>query len=93
MLCSETRCSRSERQLTVPAPGRMTDSCQSAVLHSGLYAVEQGGVVKQDQRFTRQLYTLAEAARLVGMSPSTLDTWAHGYERQPRGRPVVKRDR
>ena len=49
--------------------------------------------MKQDQRFTRQLYTLAEAARLVGMSPSTLDTWAHGYERQPRGRPVVKRDR
>jgi len=24
------------------------------------------------------------------MSPSTLDTWAHGYERRPVGRPVVK---
>lgn len=44
----------------------------------------------QDERFTRRLYTVAEAARLVGMNPSTLDTWAHGYERRPRGRPVVK---
>jgi uncharacterized protein (DUF433 family)/DNA-binding transcriptional MerR regulator len=47
--------------------------------------------VEQDQRFTLRLYTLAEAARLVGMSPSTLDTWAHGYERRPEGRTIVKR--
>jgi uncharacterized protein (DUF433 family) len=46
--------------------------------------------VKEDPRFTRQLYTLAEAARLVGMSPSTLDTWAHGYECRPDGRPLVR---
>ncbi|MCP3911825.1 MAG: DUF433 domain-containing protein [Actinomycetia bacterium] len=45
----------------------------------------------KDERFTRRLYTVAEAARLVGMYPSTLDTWAHGYERRPDGRPVVKK--
>lgn len=43
-----------------------------------------------DERFTRRLYTVSEAARLVGMSPSTLDTWAHGYQRHPPGRAVVK---
>lgn len=43
-----------------------------------------------DVRFTRRLYSVSEAARLVGMSPSTLATWAHGYERRPGGRPVVK---
>jgi hypothetical protein len=43
-----------------------------------------------DPRFTRRLYTVPEAARLVGMSPSTLDTWAHGYGRRPEGRSVVK---
>ncbi|MEE9414875.1 MAG: hypothetical protein V3V01_06300 [Acidimicrobiales bacterium] len=42
-----------------------------------------------DERFTRSLYSVAEAARLVGMHPSTLDTWAHGYERRPKGRPAV----
>jgi uncharacterized protein (DUF433 family) len=33
---------------------------------------------------------VAEAARLVGMSPSTFATWAHGYERHPVGRGVVR---
>ena len=33
---------------------------------------------------------MAEAARLVGMSPTTFATWAHGYERRPAGRPTVK---
>ncbi len=42
-----------------------------------------------DERFTRRLYTVPEAARLVGMSPSTLGTWAHGYQRQRGGRTVV----
>jgi DNA-binding transcriptional MerR regulator len=51
----------------------------------------RGGAVTQDERFTRRLYTVAEAARLVGMYPSTLDTWAHGYERRPEGRPVVRK--
>lgn len=45
-----------------------------------------------DERFSRRLYTVAEAARMVGMSPSTLDTWAHGYTRRPEGRPIVKQD-
>lgn len=31
------------------------------------------------------LYTVAEAARLVGVHPSTLATWAKGYERRRRG--------
>ncbi len=43
-----------------------------------------------DERFTRRLYTVPEAARLVGMSPSTLGTWAHGYNRRSIGRTVFK---
>ena len=39
-----------------------------------------------DHRFDRRLYTVAGAARYVGMPPSTLQAWARGYER----RPVVK---
>lgn len=38
------------------------------------------------RRFETPLYTTAEAARLVGMSPSTLSTWASGCERQHPGR-------
>ena len=38
-----------------------------------------------DGRFHRRLYTVAVAARYVGMHPSTLSTWAHGYERRPAG--------
>ena len=44
-----------------------------------------------DLRFTRGLYSVADAARLVGMSASTFATWAHGYERTlDSGRRVVK---
>ena len=43
-----------------------------------------------DGRFHRRLYTVAGAARYVGMHPSTLSTWAHGYERRPPGRPTVR---
>ena len=43
-----------------------------------------------DQRFDRRLYTVAGAARYVGMPPSTLQTWARGYERRPPRRPIVK---
>lgn len=44
-----------------------------------------------DPRFTRPLYTVAEAARLVGMSPATLMTWARGYRRTfPDRRPVAQ---
>ncbi len=42
-----------------------------------------------DHRFDRRLYTVAGAARYVGMPPSTLETWARGYERRLSGRPVV----
>lgn len=35
------------------------------------------------------LYTTAEAARAVGLSPSTLSTWAQGYERRFNGRQAV----
>ena len=44
-----------------------------------------------DERFTRRLYTVAGAARLVGMSPSTLRTWSHGYEKNVSGRSRVKK--
>ncbi len=42
-----------------------------------------------DPRFTQPLYTVADAARLVGMHPATLTAWAHGYRRKfPDRRPV-----
>ena len=41
-------------------------------------------------RFDVALYTVADAARIVDVHPSTLATWAKGYRRNPRdGRPVV----
>ena len=43
-----------------------------------------------DTRFTTPVFNVAEAARLVGMSPSTLSTWAKGYERQYPDRPPVQ---
>lgn len=46
--------------------------------------------VIEDERFTRRLYTVSAAARLVGMSPSTLRTWSHGYEKTFTDRPRVK---
>ena len=43
----------------------------------------------QDDRFTVPLYSVAEAARFLGVHASTLATWAHGYVRRPPGRPNV----
>ncbi|MEO8696317.1 MAG: DUF433 domain-containing protein [Acidimicrobiales bacterium] len=44
---------------------------------------------KHDFRFTRPLYTSAEAARLVGVPTSTFVSWAKGYvRRQSNGRVV-----
>jgi DNA-binding transcriptional MerR regulator len=43
-----------------------------------------------DSRFTVPVFTVAEAARLVGMNPSTLSTWAKGYERRFDGRRPVR---
>ncbi len=47
--------------------------------------------MKNDQRFTKGLYTIPQAARFVGMSAATLHTWAHGYERQVPDRKPVKK--
>lgn len=42
-------------------------------------------------RFELPLYTVAEAARIVDVPPSTLATWAKGYVRVPmRGSRVAK---
>ena len=42
------------------------------------------------RRFEIPLYTTTEAARLVGMSPSTLSTWSDGYTRQHSGRGMTR---
>lgn len=43
-----------------------------------------------DLRFTEPRYTVAEAARYVGMAPSTLASWAKGYTKHFADRPTVK---
>jgi uncharacterized protein (DUF433 family) len=43
-----------------------------------------------DSRFSTPLYSIAEAARFVGVAPSTFCTWAKGYVRKPVGRPQVR---
>jgi uncharacterized protein (DUF433 family) len=43
-----------------------------------------------DIRFDVPLYTVAEAARILGVHASTFLTWSRGYERHPKGRPSVK---
>lgn len=40
-------------------------------------------------RFEVPLYTVTEAARIVGVPVSTLTTWAKGYVRRPPDRPDV----
>lgn len=47
----------------------------------------------QDLRFEAPLYTLAEAARFLGVPTSTFGTWAKGYVRRPPGRRAVHGDR
>lgn len=41
-------------------------------------------------RFSAALYTVPEAARYLDVPTSTLNSWAHGYENRPQGRPAVK---
>jgi len=41
-----------------------------------------------EMRFSAPLYTVAEAARFLGVPTSTLSTWAKGYVRRPPGRPA-----
>ncbi len=43
----------------------------------------------EDPRFEVPLYTMAEAARILEVPPSTLSTWAKGYVRCFRDRPTV----
>lgn len=43
----------------------------------------------EDLRFTRPLYTVAQASRYVGMPASTLATWAKGYTKRFPDRPMV----
>lgn len=45
-----------------------------------------------DQRFERRLYTVADAARFVGMSPSTLRTWTRVDARYATGGSAAKRN-
>lgn len=42
-----------------------------------------------DIRFVSPLHTVAEAARIIDVPPSTLHTWVRGYLRRPAGRPQV----
>lgn len=42
-----------------------------------------------DIRFSVPLYTIAEAARFLGVAPSTFGTWARGYRRAFQGRKDV----
>jgi len=43
-----------------------------------------------NMRFEAPLYTVAEAARFLGVPTSTLTTWAKGYVRRPPGRREVR---
>jgi uncharacterized protein (DUF433 family) len=45
-----------------------------------------------DLRFEIPLYTVSDAARIVGVPASTLATWAKGYVRRPPGRPALSGD-
>lgn len=45
--------------------------------------------VEHDLRFDAPLYTVGEAARYLGVPPSTFHTWAKGYVRKPTGRKQV----
>lgn len=42
-----------------------------------------------DGRFETPLYTVAEAARFLGVPTATFATWAKGYVRRPPARPAV----
>ena len=46
----------------------------------------------ESERFTTPVYTVAEAARFLGVPTSTFSTWANGYVRRPSGRPEVHGD-
>ena len=64
----------------------MLDRCRSVVRQ--IERLRRHGI--DDYRFRQGLFSISQAARLVGMNAGTLETWAHGYERKPADRPVVK---
>ncbi|MDL5154449.1 hypothetical protein [Actinomycetospora termitidis] len=43
----------------------------------------------RDKRFDVPLYSVTDAARHIGVARSTFDTWVQGYQRNPKGRPMV----
>lgn len=47
-------------------------------------------VANDEMRFSAPLYTVAEAARFLGVPTSTFSTWAKGYVRRPPGRTEVR---
>ena len=68
-------------RLPTTAPqGIVGQRCSATMVVDGTVGNTGRSSTIEDQRFTRRLYTVAGAARLVGMSPSTLRTWSHGYE-------------
>lgn len=54
--------------------------------------MEKGAEMSEDRRFTQPLYTVSGAARLVGMPPSTLASWAKGYAKRFPDRATVAKD-
>lgn len=46
--------------------------------------------MKHDQRFDTPLYTLAEAARVLDVPPTTFQTWSRGYIRHRQSGPDVQ---
>ena len=51
---------------------------------------EEPTVTLDQSRFVDPLYTIAEAADVLKVPPSTLSTWARGYARRSPGRPQVR---
>lgn len=51
---------------------------------------EEVTAILDDLRFNVPLYTLTDAARYLVLPRSTLETWARGYERRPKGKTVVR---
>ena len=72
------------------AQGRVSD-CVPVRSWLNVETTRRCGLRMTDRlRFDVALYTVADAARIVDVHPSTPATWAKGYQRSPRdGRPVV----
>lgn len=50
---------------------------------------KEATITKRDIRFDEPLYTIAEAARVIEVPPSTLASWTQGYVRDRPDRPAV----